>query len=72
MNKFTDDIPLQPRGRVQPTTVPALLRRLRLADAAAGKKAAISDWLGDHEPSATMKRSLERHGYADLLRSRLA
>ncbi|MDH6198294.1 hypothetical protein M2272_004953 [Mycobacterium frederiksbergense] len=68
MSRWDDDIALQPFGTVQPTTVAALLRALRLSDASEGKKtAAIEAWLNDHQPSETMKASLRRNGYAKLL-----
>jgi hypothetical protein len=71
MGKWDDDIPLQPRGTVQPSTVSALLRTLRLTDAPSGKQeAAIRDWLRDHKPSPLMEHSLRRKGLARLLNKR--
>ncbi len=71
MGKWDDDIPLQPRGSVQPTTVSALLRSLRLLDAPERTQvAAIRDWLGSHRPSRLMEHSLRRKGYANLLAER--
>lgn len=73
MGKWDDDIPLQPVGSVQPTTVHALLRKLRLTGAAEEvKTAAISDWLIDHTPNDTLVNSLRRNGYADLINSRVS
>lgn len=71
MGKWDDDIRLQPRSTVQPTTVSALLRSLRLVDAPESKKvAAIQNWLVDHSPSPIMEHSLRRKGYAHLLAKR--
>lgn len=71
MGKWDDDIQLQPRGSVQPSTVSALLRALRLVDAPEeSKTAAIRDWLNDHSPSPLMEYSLRRNGYAQLLEKR--
>lgn len=69
MGKWDDDIPLQPRGTVQPTTVAALLRALRLTGASDSEKAAaIAEWLKSNQPSTTMVHSLRRNGYAALAR----
>lgn len=55
MGKWDDDIPLQPRGTVQPTTVAALLRALRLTGASDSEKAAaIAEWLKSNQPSTTI------------------
>lgn len=51
MGKWDDDIPLQPRGSVQPSSVAALLRTLKLADASAGDQSVgIRAWLKNHKP----------------------
>lgn len=71
MGKWDDDIPLRPRGSVQPTSVPALLRSLRLTDAPEPRqRAAIGKWLQTHNPSPLMEHSLRRKGYAALLDKR--
>ena len=71
MGKWDDDIQLQSRGSVQPTTVAALLRLLCLTDAPKQKQsAAISDWLSSNRPSPLMEYSLRRKGYAQLLDKR--
>ena len=68
MGKWDDDIPLQPVGTVEPTSVPALLRMLGLVDATeAEQKAAIADWLRKHEAGPLMEYGLKRCGFADLL-----
>jgi hypothetical protein len=69
MGKFSDDIPLKPRGTVQPTTVGILLRKLHVKDAPFEKQTeAVRDWLDHNRPGPTMKRSLERHGFGELVR----
>jgi hypothetical protein len=71
MGKWDGDIRLQSRGSVQPTTVSALLRSLRLAEAPEPTQvAAIRNWLGSHRPSRLMEHSLRRKGYAHLLAER--
>jgi hypothetical protein len=71
MGRFSDDIQLKPRGSTQPTTVPLLLRKLHVKDAPSEKQAeAIRLWLEQNHVGPTMKRSLERHGFGDLLGSR--
>jgi hypothetical protein len=69
MGRFSDDIPLKPRGSTQPTTVPLLLRRLHVKDAPFEKQnEAIRQWLETNKPRPTMERSLERHGFGGLIR----
>lgn len=69
MSRFSDDIPLKPRGSTQPTTVPLLLRRLHVKSAPFEKQnEAIRDWLETNKPGPTMERSLELHGFGGLLR----
>jgi hypothetical protein len=71
MGKWDDDIPLQPRGSVQPSTVSGLLRMMQLTDAPTKKQeAAIRDWLRVHKPSSLMEHSLRRKGFARLLDKR--
>ena len=71
MGKWDDDIPLQPRGTVQPSTVSALLRSLHLTNAPEKKQeAALRDWLRDHKPSPLMEHSLRRKGFERLLDER--
>lgn len=71
MGKWDDDIPLQPVGSVQPTTVAALFERLGIADAPESSKvAAIRAWLHNNTPSPLMDHSLRRKGYARLLDER--
>lgn len=68
MGRFSDDIPLRPRGSVQPTTVPVLLRKLHVKDAPFEKQSeAVSEWLQHNKPGSTMRHSLERHGFGGLL-----
>jgi hypothetical protein len=70
MGKFSDDIPLRPRGTTQVTTVATLLRKLHVKDAPFETQTeAIRDWLEHNKPGPTMKRSLERHGFGELLSS---
>ena len=71
MGKWDDDIPLQPRGSVQPSSVAALLRTLKLTDAPErDQSAGIRTWLEDHKPSPGMEYSLRRKGYGSLLDGR--
>ncbi|BBY58365.1 hypothetical protein [Mycolicibacterium sarraceniae] len=71
MGKWDDDIPLQPRGSVQPSSVAALLRTLKLTDASEhDQSAGIRAWLKNHKPSPGMEYSLRRKGYGSLLDSR--
>lgn len=68
MGRFSDDIPLKPRGSVVATTVPVLLRKLHVKDAPFEKQSeAVREWLETNKPGATMRHSLERHGFGDLL-----
>ncbi len=68
MGRFSDDIPLKPRGTVQPTTVPVLLRKLHVKDAPIEKQGeAVREWLEHNKPGPTMRHSLERHGFGGLL-----
>jgi hypothetical protein len=72
MGRFSDDIPLKPRGSVVPTTVPVLLRKLHVKDAPFEKQSeAVREWLETNKPGSTMRYSLERHGFGDLLRNQL-
>lgn len=73
MGRFSDDIPLKPRGSVQPTTVPVLLRKLHVKDAPFEKQSeAVREWLEHNKPGATMRHSLERHGFGGLLRGQVS
>lgn len=73
MGKWDDDIPLQPCGTVQPSSVVALLRALKLAEASeSAQSAGIRAWLKTHAPSPGMAHSLRRKGYARLLEERTA
>lgn len=73
MGKWDDDIPLQPRGTVQPSSVAALLRALKLTDASKpAQSAGIRAWLKTHTPSPGMAHSLRRKGFARLLDERTA
>lgn len=73
MGRFSDDIPLRPRGAVQPTTVSSLLRTLHVKDAPFEKqRETVRVWLEDHTPGPTMVRSLERHGFGELVRGHAA
>ena len=68
MGKWHDDIPLRPRGSVQPSSVAALLRALKLTDAPKTEQAAgIKDWLRSHTPGPSMQYSLRRKGFAQRL-----
>jgi len=68
MSRFSDDIPLKPAGSTTPTTVAVLLRTLHVNDAPFEKQIeAIRQWLEEHNPGPTMQRSLQRHGFGDLL-----
>lgn len=68
MGKWDDDIPLRPTGDVQPTTVSALLRSVRMAKAPDSvKERVIKAWLGKHTPSETLINSLQRGGYGHLV-----
>lgn len=69
MGRFSDDIPLRPPGSTRPTTVAVLLRVLHVKDAPFEKQSeAIRQWLEDHSPGPTMRRSLDRHGFGGLLK----
>ena len=71
MGRFSDDLPLKPRGSVQPTTVAVLLRKLHVKDAPFEKQSeAIREWLEHNKPGPTMQHSLERHGFGELLGGR--
>jgi hypothetical protein len=71
MGRFSDDIPLKPRGSTQPSTVPLLLRKLHVKDAPFEKQnEAIRQWLEHNTPGPTMTRSLQRHGFGGLLQAR--
>ncbi|PQM45815.1 hypothetical protein C1Y40_04026 [Mycobacterium talmoniae] len=71
MGKWDDDIPLQPRGAAQPSSVAALLRALKLTDASKpAQLAGMREWLKTHTPSPGMEHSLRRKGYARLLDER--
>ncbi|MCV7277084.1 hypothetical protein [Mycolicibacter arupensis] len=73
MGKWDDDIPLRPRGSVQPSSVAALLRSLKLTDAPKNEQAAgIKAWLRNHAPGPAMQYSLRRKGYGQLLDSRVS
>ncbi|MDZ4267230.1 MAG: hypothetical protein U1D00_16305 [Mycobacterium sp.] len=73
MGRFSDDIPLKPRGSAQPTTVPILLRRLHVKDAPFEKQSeAVREWLEQNKPGPTMRHSLERHGFGGLLRGQIS
>ncbi len=73
MGKFSDDIPLKPRGTVQPTTVPVLLRKLHVKDAPFEKQSeAVREWLEQNTPGPTMQHSLIRHGFGGLIRNQLS
>ena len=73
MGKWDDDIPLQPLGTVQPTTVAALIRHLRVATLSDRVKTSmISQWLQHNTPSDTLINSLRRHGYGELLKKRIS
>lgn len=68
MGRFSDDIPLRPRGAAQPSTVAVLLRTLHVRDAPFEKQfEAVRVWLQEHTPGPTMVRSLERHGFGELV-----
>ena len=72
MGRFSEDIPLKPRGSVQPTTVPILLRKLHVKDAAFEKQSeAVREWLEHNKPGPTMRHSLERHRFGDLLHNQV-
>jgi hypothetical protein len=73
MGRFSDDIPLKPRGTIQPTTVAVLLRKLHVKDAAFEKQTeAVRDWLEHNKPGPTMQQSLKRHGFGELLHGRVS
>ena len=73
MGRFSDDIPLKPPGSTTPTTVAVLLRVLHVKDAPFEKQnEAICRWLEENHPGPTMTRSLERHGFGDLLKGRVS
>jgi hypothetical protein len=73
MGRFSDDIPLRPRGSVQPTTVPVLLRKLHVKDAPFEKQTeAVREWLEHNKPGPTMRHSLKRHGFGGLLRGQVS
>ncbi len=73
MGRFSDDIPLKALGSTQPTTVAVLLRKLHVKDAPFEKQnEAIRQWLEENRPGPTMRRSLERHGFGDLLNGHLS
>lgn len=49
MDKFSDDLRSVPVGTVQPTTVYALLRKLKLTAASREvQAAAIDEWIAEH------------------------
>lgn len=73
MGKWDDDIPLQPPGTVQPTTVAALMRQLGALSLSERKKTTmISRWLDHNKPSETLINSLRRNGYSELLKARMS
>lgn len=73
MGRFSDDIPLKPRGSVQPATVPTLLRKLHVKDAPFEKQSeAVREWLEHNKPGPMMRHSLMRHGFGDLFHDQVA
>lgn len=73
MGRFSDDIPLKPRGSVQPSTVAVLLRQLHVKDAPFEKQSeAVREWLEHNQPGPTMQHSLARHGFGELLHGQVS
>lgn len=68
VNRFHDDLHLVPADEYEPTTVPALLRHLRLETAAPeDQESGVRDWLATHPLVPTMEYSLRDSGHGQLL-----
>jgi hypothetical protein len=71
MGKFTDDVPLRPKGSVQPPSVHLLLRKLDVQDAPIeAQTSALRKWLINNEPGPTLERSMRRNGFGPVLDAR--
>ena len=74
MDKFSDNLSsVRPGTVLKPTTVAALLRRLKLTDAPREQQAkAIASWLKANKPSEMMVYSLRNSEFRGLLGRRTA
>ena len=64
VDKFSEDLRLLPVGTFQPTTVYALLRKLKLTAASREVQAtAIDEWLAEHPPGPLMTYTLRKEGF---------
>jgi hypothetical protein len=71
MGKFTDDVPLRPKGSVPPPSVHLLLRKLNVQDASVdAQTSALQKWLMNNEPGPTLERSMRRNGFGPVLDAR--
>jgi hypothetical protein len=68
MGKFTDDVPLKPKGSVQPPSAHLLIRNLKVESASPeAKSKAVEKWLTRNVPGPSLERSLRRNGYGQLV-----
>jgi hypothetical protein len=62
---------LKDEGAVQPPSAQLLIRKLKVEKAAEDVQArAITRWLASNQPGPSLERSLRRHGFGSLLKSR--